>query len=68
MFFGNLHQDWSEFVLSDLGIFRYEAVALDAASRAFQSRADVDLPGHFTSRQALDEGAMPGRCCSRLGS
>ncbi|MDR0216916.1 MAG: VRR-NUC domain-containing protein, partial [Comamonas sp.] len=57
MFFGNLYQDWSEFVLADLGIFRYEAVALDAASRAFQSRADVDFYLSISaSRQALDEG------------
>lgn len=57
MFFGNLHQDWSEFVLADLGIFRYEAVALDAASRAFQSRDDVDFYLAISaSRQALDEG------------
>ena len=57
MFFGNLYQDWSEFVLADLGVFRYEAVAFDAASRAFQSRADVDgyLALH-ACRRALDEG------------
>ena len=58
MFFGNLHQGWSEFVLADLGIFRYEAVALDVASRAFQNRADVDFYLSISaSRQALDEGA-----------
>ena len=58
MFFGNLHQGWSEFVLTDLGIFRYEAVALDVASRAFQNRADVDFYLSISaSRQALDEGA-----------
>lgn len=58
MFFGNLHQGWSEFVLADLGVFRYEAVPLDAASRAFRSRADVDryLALH-ACRRALDEGA-----------
>lgn len=58
MFFGNLRQSWSEFVLADLGIFRYEAVALNAASRAFQQRADVD--GYLAlaaQRQALDEGS-----------
>ncbi|WFF80445.1 VRR-NUC domain-containing protein [Delftia tsuruhatensis] len=57
MFFGNLYQDWSEFVLADLGVFRYEAVAFDAASRAFQSRDDVD--GYLAlqaCRAALDEG------------
>ncbi|HEY4074163.1 MAG TPA: VRR-NUC domain-containing protein [Herbaspirillum sp.] len=42
MFFGNLHQDWSEFVLSELGIFKYEKVALSAASQGFQTRGDVD--------------------------
>jgi tetratricopeptide (TPR) repeat protein len=42
MFFGNLRQGWSEFVLADLGIYRYEKVEFSAASRAFRSRADVD--------------------------
>ncbi|MDB5989437.1 MAG: hypothetical protein JWQ10_840 [Herbaspirillum sp.] len=42
MFFGNLHQDWSEFVLSELGIFKYEKVALSTASQAFRTRSDVD--------------------------
>ena len=75
MFFGNLHQDWSEFVLADLGVFRYERVAFDAASRAFQSRADVDcyLTLH-ACRTALDEGAdlasvlqAAQRCSPALG-
>ncbi|MFW2463655.1 VRR-NUC domain-containing protein, partial [Burkholderia pseudomallei] len=42
MFFGNLHQDWSEFVLADLGLLQYEAVAFAPSSRAFQRRGDVD--------------------------
>ncbi len=42
MFFGNFHQDWSEFVLSDLGIYRYEQVNFSLASRAFGTRRDVD--------------------------
>ena len=40
MFFGNLYQDWSEFVLADLGIFTYEAVAFSAESRGLRSRQD----------------------------
>lgn len=58
MFFGNLHQDWSEFVLADLGVFQYETVPFDASSRAFQTRADVDgyLALH-ACRVALEEGA-----------
>ncbi|MFZ6712917.1 VRR-NUC domain-containing protein [Undibacterium sp. TC9W] len=42
LFFGNLYQDWSEFVLSDLGIFQYEKVEFSAASRGFGKRADID--------------------------
>ncbi|ALU88326.1 VRR-NUC domain-containing protein [Herbaspirillum rubrisubalbicans M1] len=43
MFFGNLRQDWSEFVLADLGTFRYERIALAPEARGFRSRADIDL-------------------------
>ncbi|MDB6088661.1 MAG: hypothetical protein JWN85_1445 [Gammaproteobacteria bacterium] len=42
MFFGNFRQTWSEFVLADLGIFRYESVALDEAARAFQTREQIE--------------------------
>ena len=42
MFFGNFHQGWSEFVLADLGIFRYEKIPLDDAARAFQTRRQVE--------------------------
>ncbi|MHA6493101.1 VRR-NUC domain-containing protein [Pseudomonas borbori] len=42
MFFGNLRQDWSEFVLADLGVMRYEPVALSDDSRAFVQRSQVD--------------------------
>lgn len=55
MFFGNLHQDWSEFVLADLGIFQYESVPFPASARAFRRRADIDayLALH-ACRAALD--------------
>jgi hypothetical protein len=42
VFFGNLSQDWTEFVLADLGLFRYEQVEFSAGSRGFRSRADID--------------------------
>lgn len=42
MFFGNLYQDWSEFVLADLGIYTYEKVAFCAESRGLRSRDDVE--------------------------
>lgn len=42
LFFGNFRQQWSEFVLTDLGIFRYEAVPFSKDSRAFSTRRDVE--------------------------
>ena len=42
MFFGNLHQSWSEFVLADLGVFQYEPVALDSHTRAFPHARAID--------------------------
>jgi hypothetical protein len=42
LFFGNFRQEWSEFVLADLGIFRYEAVPFSRESRAFHTRQDID--------------------------
>lgn len=47
MFFGNLHQDWTEFVLSDLGIYRYETVELSPSSRGFRTREDIDTYLHL---------------------
>ncbi|RDU97611.1 VRR-NUC domain-containing protein [Trinickia dinghuensis] len=59
MFFGNLHQDWSEFVLADLGVYRYESVPFPPSARAFQTRADIDayLSLH-ACRTALDSLAV----------
>src|SRR5690606_8736574 len=42
MFFGNLNQDLSEFVLADLGVFRYEPYELDGNAAAFTAREQVD--------------------------
>ena len=57
LFFGNFHQDWSEFVLTDLGIFKYEQVPRDAATRAFQTRQHIDtFHALFECRQRIAEG------------
>jgi len=57
MFFGNLYQDWSEFVLADLGIFSYEKVAFSEASRAFHTRDDIDIYRQLhTCRERLHLG------------
>ena len=57
MFFGNLHQDWSEFVLANLGIYAYEKVPFSTASRAFHRRRDVDIYLQLQAcRERLGEG------------
>ncbi|MBF57857.1 VRR-NUC domain-containing protein [Halomonas sp. FeN2] len=60
MFFGNLRQDWAEFVLTELGLQRFESVPFTPQSRAFQSRQEVDtyLALHRL-RQRLDNGELP---------
>jgi len=58
LYFGNLYQEWSEFVLADLGVYRYEKVEFSADSRAIVQRADIDVCLELHAcRQALDEGA-----------
>jgi hypothetical protein len=52
VFFGNLHQDWTEFVLADLGLFRFEQVEFSAASRGFRSRRDIE---HYLQLHACRE-------------
>ncbi|WP_438767071.1 VRR-NUC domain-containing protein [Kushneria sp. TE3] len=42
MFFGNLRQQFSEFVLADQGIYRFEVVPFTPDSRAFQRREDIE--------------------------
>lgn len=42
LFFGNLGQDFSEFVVTELGHVRYEAYELDRNNRPFQTRMDLD--------------------------
>jgi hypothetical protein len=61
MFFGNLHQDWSEFVLAELGHQVYETVAFKPESRAFRYRQEVDqyLTIHTCYSHLANEVAIP---------
>ena len=60
VFFGNFRQDWSELVLTDLGIFRYESVAIDQHARAFRTRAEIDqFYSLYECRKRLHGGAPP---------
>jgi hypothetical protein len=61
VFFGNVRQGWSEFVLADLGVFRYERVALEPSSQAFGSWDDVDVfLGMHACGERLDTSANSG--------
>lgn len=57
MFFGNLRQQFSEFVLADLGLYRFETVPFTEDSRAFQSRADIECYWRLHRlRERFDQG------------
>lgn len=57
MFFGNLRQGWEEFVLTQLGVFRYEQVDFTADSRGFQCRQDIEGYRHLhRCRQSFENG------------
>lgn len=57
MFFGNLRQGWTDFVLVELGVQQFEVVPFTPDSRAFRHRAEVDsyLQIH-QCRERLDNG------------
>jgi hypothetical protein len=60
MFFGNFRQDLNEFVLADLGVFRYESVWQHAESRPFRIRRHVDdFLGLYRCREMLHNGVEP---------
>lgn len=42
LFFGNLSQDWTEFVLRDIGMVRYESYELRRELRRFPDRKAID--------------------------
>ena len=42
LFFGNLYQDFTEFVLRDLGLYRYEDYQIDTDSRWCHSREQLE--------------------------
>ncbi len=67
LFFGNGHQDWSEFVLAELGLVRYEKVALGAHAFGFRSREDVDTWLRIRDcRERLELGAAPAEVLAQV--
>ena len=67
LYFGNLYQEWSEFVLADLGVYRYERVEFSADSRGITERADIDICLELHAcRQALEEGGVLAELAQRV--
>lgn len=67
LFFGNLYQSWSDFVLADLGVFRYEQVAFSHDSRALRQRSEVDLAiALHQCAERLEQGAAPAELLAAL--
>jgi len=67
LFFGNLYQDWSEFVLADLGLLRFEQVPFSPGSRALQQRSEVDLAlALHQCAERLEQGERPGSIVQAL--
>ncbi|KEA62824.1 Hypothetical protein, restriction endonuclease-like VRR-NUC domain [Marinobacterium lacunae] len=67
MFFGNMSQDLSAFVLTELGYKQFEPVPFTRDSRAFTSRQEVDiyLQLHL-AREALSAGEPPAQVYAQL--
>lgn len=63
MFFGNLRQGWEEFVLTELGLQRFEAVPLTPESRAFRRREELEA---YLALQRLRERLEAGEAAAAL--
>jgi hypothetical protein len=61
LFFGNLHQDLTEFVVTDLGHVRYESYAIRRKDRLFDSRAILEHTLQLIELTDAFHGAVQGR-------
>ena len=61
LFFGNLYQDFSDFVLRDLGLQRYEMYAIDGNTLLFKSRTQIDAHlGYYECAEYFEEACTIG--------
>jgi len=61
-FFGNLNQDLTDYVLRDLGLYRYEEYPLDQQHLPFRSRMQIDRHlGYYGCLAQLDSALEGGR-------
>ncbi|MFJ4064346.1 VRR-NUC domain-containing protein [Pseudomonas sp. NPDC089996] len=69
LFFGNLYQDWSDFVLADMGLLRFEQVPFSPDSRALQRRSEVDQAmALHQCAERLELGEEPASVLATLAS
>jgi hypothetical protein len=62
LFFGNLHQDLTEFVLRDLGLYVHEPYRVDRSTRLFIDRPHIDRHlAYFQLIALLDDVLADGR-------
>ena len=62
LFFGNLHQDFSSFVLRDLGYQRYEKYTIDSMSLLFKSREQLEAHlQYYNCAERFDDACLVGR-------
>ncbi|AJQ93552.1 VRR-NUC domain-containing protein [Gynuella sunshinyii] len=66
MFFGNPYQDLTEFVLTDLGLFRYETIPFDDSTRAFQNRQQIDFYRQLLISREFLEQDLPDQAFDSL--
>ena len=55
LFFGNLNQSMTDFVLSDLGLYQYESYRIDPAHRPYRKRAEIQQHWLLYQLQTLFE-------------
>ncbi|WP_347332445.1 VRR-NUC domain-containing protein [Marinimicrobium locisalis] len=69
LFFGNPYQDWSEFVLTELGWYQYEPVVFDERARAVHSRTELETYWQLLEcRRQWQEEESPEAVMPRLPS
>lgn len=66
-FFGNLYQDSSEFIVSQLGTLTYADYSIEPSARAFTSRAQIDAHWRYFECQAVYE-TVSQQCANELYS
>ena len=62
LFFGNLHQDFSSFVLRDLGYRHYENYTIDSTTLLFKSRKQLEAHlQYYICADRFDDACLHGR-------